>query len=217
MLSRERIKEIVDMQDSLNTRTAGEDWRDKGYNWRLYAIMEAAEAIESLPYKHWKMSMEPDLANVKVELADIVHFLISAALTNYNSDAVTEFMYIGQVNISTPKSPEELVVYLDAMIAGIARADSEESLFSSAWFLWGALGETHETMYKAYMTKNVLNGHRQINGYKKGTYQKFWGFHGELVEDNVVAFHLASKIDVGEDFTSSLKSALKNKYKEVIG
>jgi hypothetical protein len=39
--------------------------------------MEAAEAIDSFNWKHWKnIESEPDLDNAKVELVDIWHFIM---------------------------------------------------------------------------------------------------------------------------------------------
>ena len=220
MLNRKRIKEIVEMQDSLNNQTAGTKWKAKGYDWRLYAIMEAAEAIESLPYKHWKKNQEADLANVKVEVVDIFHFIISDALINYSKEDILGLIEDGMTTTYKGRfrngaSPKSLVVGFKTLI-NVIHNDPSEDIFESLWQAWQALEETPESFYKAYMVKNILNGFRQANGYKEGTYQKLWGFNGELVEDNVVAYHLAATIEVGEDFVSSLKGALKNKYKTVL-
>lgn len=48
--------------------------------------------------------------------------------------------------------------------------------------------EAIDSIYKSYLVKNVLNSFRNNNGYKNGTYKKFW--NGE--EDNDVAFRIAA-------------------------
>ena len=81
------IKEMMQMQDRLNRATAGESWKwgtasnGKKINWWRCIHMEAAEFINSFPWKHWKdVGAKPDIENAKMELVDIWHFILSEAI-----------------------------------------------------------------------------------------------------------------------------------------
>lgn len=217
MLNRARILELVEMQDSLNKQTAGVDWKEKRYNWGLYAIMESAEAIDSLDYKHWKHD-DIDIENVKVELVDVVHFVLSDFLQDDEDETIANAFYNAQ-NAYTPReeiNTESLVYQFHGLIQSISlNSGLNQASLNLLWIIWGGLGMTREELYKAYMTKNILNSFRQANGYKDGSYKKLWVFNGAEVEDNVVAYALAKEIDVSEDFGNALKSALRNKYKSL--
>lgn len=67
---------MLEMQNELNTKTAGAQWLERGLPWRRAIYMEAAEAIDSLPWKWWK-SAEVDLDNLALELIDVWHFVLS--------------------------------------------------------------------------------------------------------------------------------------------
>jgi len=222
MLSKENIKELVVMQDTLNKKTAGVDWATKGYDWKLYAIMECAEAIESMPYKHWK-HQEPNLQNVEVELADMLHFVLSDTLVNERSyDVITADISRAQNEVYKDDYIKE--VALDVVITSslkltlkelVAPTGSSSTLFMLLLMTWQLLGKSPESLYKSYMVKNVLNTFRQDNGYKDGSYKKLWVSDGAEVEDNVVAWKIAEELEVNDTFIVALKKALANKYKDV--
>jgi len=82
-----KIADMVELQNSLNIETNGEDWvygvTDKGklIRWWLCINMEVSELIDSAPWKHWKgINGEIDLANIKIEATDIWHFVMSAVI-----------------------------------------------------------------------------------------------------------------------------------------
>jgi hypothetical protein len=64
-------------------------------------------------------------------------------------------------------------------------------------------------LYKLYVGKNALNQHRNVNGYKDGTYVKHW--HGR--EDNE---HLAEIMDGGVSDFDKVLDALRERYATVI-
>ncbi len=214
MLSEIRIKEMVRMQDTLNKTTAGGDWATQGLNFRLAAIMEAAEAIEGIGYKWWKRQ-EPDIENAKVELIDIVHFVISDLLQEYGEEELSNLMHKAQATQRKASDINKitLVEQFHLLINTLALHGHPQATLNLLWIIWGNLGMEGEDLYKAYMTKNLLNNFRQANGYKDGSYKKLWVHNNEEVEDNVVAFELAKSLSVDEDFSASMHSALKYKYK----
>jgi len=83
-------KTIVTMaknQHALNTSISGTEWLlgqtsfGKAVNWNRTMYLEAAELIESYPYKHWKnLDVEADFINIGIETADLFHFSLSEGL-----------------------------------------------------------------------------------------------------------------------------------------
>ena len=77
----------LNKQKTLNDSTNGTAWIfgmnkfGKTINWFRTIHMELAETIDSYPWKHWKnISAEPDYKNVKIELVDIEHFILSQVI-----------------------------------------------------------------------------------------------------------------------------------------
>lgn len=86
-LSKEILKDMFNSQFNLNTNTNGAKWifgetkLDKDINWARTVYMETAELIDSYPWKHWKaVGAEADMLNVKIELTDLWHFIMSATI-----------------------------------------------------------------------------------------------------------------------------------------
>ena len=79
-MNAEQIKEMMDIQNELNCQL-NPDWRYKGWNFRLAANVEMVEAIEHYGWKWWK-HQEADINQVKMEMVDIFHFLLSEAVMN---------------------------------------------------------------------------------------------------------------------------------------
>ena len=69
-------------------------------NQLLALIIEASEAIQELPWKSWKKNQSFSLSTFKVELIDILHFLVNLFIfTGMNVDDVFElFKYKNEIN-----------------------------------------------------------------------------------------------------------------------
>jgi len=85
----EKFKEMFYLQDKLNSDTNGKEWtkgrtlQDREINWYRCIYMEAAEAIDSLNWKHWKdINKADDIENIKIELVDIWHFVMSQSIVD---------------------------------------------------------------------------------------------------------------------------------------
>ena len=82
-----QIEQMFLLQMQLNDQTNGQVWI-KGYtkenrqiSWYSGIYMEVAEAIDSFNWKHWKnIDDEPDWDNIRVELVDIWHFVMSESI-----------------------------------------------------------------------------------------------------------------------------------------
>lgn len=187
---------MFELQQQLNDATNGEIWTEgatkegRQISWLRCIYMEAAEAIDSFNWKHWKdIEAKPDLDNARVELVDIWHFLMSEAI-HYGDAGFAEIYNDMQPERET--DPEKLVEILEKIVAVSASANvdkSQNSLYQLFALFFQAIAHIEmdvPELYKRYLVKNQLNTFRQDHGYKDGSYVKMWGG----VEDNVVAFNL---------------------------
>ena len=201
------LTEMFLLQQKLNDDTNGIGW-EKGYNkhnriinWRRCIYMECAELIDSFNWKHWKdINIAPDWDNITIELVDIWHFIMSLGLEEYQNknlgdindliDYVVETKYFDEfcTDQNSPSDGDSLSIInsIEHMMKDtLTQKDFyriTDDFFSSAI----ECGLSMESLYKYYLGKNVLNGFRQNNGYKEGTYKKIW--NGK--EDNDVMMSL---------------------------
>ncbi len=190
------IDQMFALQNELNNHTNGKMWVDgftkenRQISWYRCIYMEAAEAIDSFNWKHWKnINVEPDWANIKVELVDIWHFIMSEAIR------VDERPYANQyenTDVIGDLDPEMLLQTLEKILSLSVQArieGNDQTIRETIDLFFVALshlGMDTAELYKRYVVKNQLNTFRQKNGYKEGSYIKIWG----SVEDNVVAFKI---------------------------
>ena len=194
---------MLQLQAQLNESTNGEKWTEgvtkngKTINWRRCIYMECAEMVDSFSWKHWKsINQEPDWNNLKIEVVDVWHFIMSLAIENYsknlkggvedlalNISGLPSFSTIDIQNSSY--GAQGKVIEKVENIIRLALDEDElklEEMLSEFFDLAVMSGLDLETLYRLYVGKNILNQFRQDNGYKDGTYIKVW--NGE--EDNVV-------------------------------
>ena len=200
----EKIYEMLQLQNELNTDTNGTNWRSritkngKPINWKRCIYMESAELIDSFPWKHWKsIDAKPDYDNIKIELVDIWHFLMSYLLEqNELTEAakMIENTKDTKSDIKLPKSwnrklneriDQFLDIFEELMALALIKSDAkelQEELLVTFFKACDSVGLGFDELYHLYIGKNALNQFRQEHGYKEGTYIKEWG--GK--EDNVV-------------------------------
>jgi dimeric dUTPase (all-alpha-NTP-PPase superfamily) len=191
------LLEMFELQQQLNDATNGNAWQTgvtkdgKTIDWHRCIYMESAELIDSFSWKHWKnIAAEPDWANVKIEVVDIWHFVMSevlkqeeprdlsvATITN-----LTSFQQFMKSEGDQRLSDLDYITHVEALMADALAKKSyialSEKFFEIAYYS----GLTFFDLYKLYLGKNVLNIFRQDHGYKEKSYIKEW--NGE--EDNVV-------------------------------
>lgn len=90
MINREKLKNIFRLQKTLNDNTNSFEWifginkYGNIVNWPRTIHMEVAELIDSRPWKHWKnIKGLANEENEKVELTDILHFLVSYGIHSF--------------------------------------------------------------------------------------------------------------------------------------
>ncbi len=225
MQTQNSINEMLHMQNTLNEMTNGANWRSgvtqlgKVIDWKRCIVMESAELIDSYPWKHWKsVDAATDIENVRVELVDIWHFLLSLTLEPFEISKAVSLLDKALVSSNEQSTfissdmtlIEQVTVHETMMRTALESGDvSEEYLLRLAKSFFNACKVAElsfEQMYRIYMAKNVLNKFRQDHGYKEGTYIKEW--NGK--EDNIVMFEIIAKMT---DFSGDeLYIGLKESY-----
>ena len=216
-----KILTMLNLQQKLNDETNGIGWESgvtkqgKQINWRRCIYLEAAELIDSYPWKHWKnIDAKPDYNNIKVELVDIWHFVMSEILrvntqevklplkelANKIENSITNLKAQKQENFY--QEIELVEKFIAKLFCNFELIDFTKSFFEICY----SLSLDFDSLYKLYIGKNILNKFRQDNGYKDGSYIKEW--NGK--EDNVVMQEILNKnSSVTPD---ELYNLLKEKY-----
>ena len=210
-----QILQMLELQQQLNDATNGENWEEgitkngKKIDWRRCIYLEAAELVESYPWKHWKnIDALADYENIKIELVDIWHFIMSEALRLYKVNNLGTVEELSQnimameayTNLENPEDSQldnyAQIALVEEMIKVLFCSDDIDQLTNSFLNLTSKLGLNLSTLYALYIGKNILNKFRQENGYKDGSYIKVW--NGK--EDNVVMQGLlANRADITPD------------------
>ena len=210
---------MFDLQRKLNDHTNGVFWIDgitkenRKISWHRCIYMEASEAIDSFNWKHWKsINTDPDWANIKVELVDIWHFIMSELIRLKDENYANKYLkLIPQGDFNS----EVLINTLEKMLNLSVASNIEHKInnirdITDLFFT--AISQVDmgiEELYKRYVVKNQLNAFRQQHGYKDGSYIKLWN----AVEDNVVAFNI---MDENPSISpSGLYQKLELKYAQI--
>ena len=204
---RQALSNMLEMQHSMNTRVH-EDWINQGFEWYRAIWIECGELVEHYGYKWWK-KQHPDIDQVRLEVIDIWHFGLSALF----KDGVSIEALASAIE-SELESHQPSGAGVREATEALAQHSLETKGFSPSrfWDLMLASGLDFDTLYTAYVGKNVLNFFRQDNGYKEGTYLKNWAGR----EDNEHLVELIDGLDTSsESFADEVYRALAKRYAEV--
>ncbi len=224
------VKQMLSLQQELNDQTNGIGWEngytknDKLINWKRCIYMECAELIDSFAWKHWKdISAPTDWDNVKVEIVDIWHFIMSLMLEYYKNNSLGDIdklcedivegknfkFFIQSPSLENEKADFEIVNDVEKLIHITTGFKNEHNELLDTYFeLSLKCGVNLDVLYSFYVAKNVLNQFRQDHGYKEGTYKKVW--NGK--EDNEVMIEV---LNSGEKDITKIYQRLEKIYKEV--
>ena len=221
-----RILQMLQLQQELNDATNGLNWEEgltkngKKIDWRRCIYLEAGELIDSYPWKHWKnIDASPDYENIKIEIVDIWHFIMSEVLRLYKieklgslediANVVTqmeEFENFQKASSGDRLDPYEEIALVEEMIKILFCESDINALLVSFLTMSSKLNLKLSELYELYIGKNILNKFRQNHGYKEGSYIKIW--NGK--EDNVVMQEiLATQSDITPE---TLYLALEKAY-----
>ena len=198
----DKIKQMLQLQQQLNDATGGVGW-EQGYtnkgkpiDWRRCMYLETAELVDSYPWKHWKnIDAQPDYDNIKIEVVDIWHFVMSEALRDYkiNEKGDMEQLAIDIKSLpiyqtfSSKTSNNNLGIFeqiaiIESFLKSLFTKDEILEIVNEFFNMSAVLQINLPVLYQLYIGKNILNKFRQDHGYKEGKYIKEW----QGVEDNVV-------------------------------
>ena len=202
-----KIEEMVKLQNILNIKTCGEHWTEgittngRKITWLRYARQEISEAIDSSDtYKHWKnLDGDVDWNNLKIEIVDVWHFIISRVIEILGIDMGKEmFLYTLPTYVENNTKPIDYLKTVkcleDLTEVTFTKSFSAGALILNFSKVMNSVHMDINELYTLYVIKNVLNMFRQDNGYKDGSYVKV--IDGE--EDNV---HICRIFDENNNLT----------------
>ncbi len=113
MTQEAKLVQMLTLQQKLNDETNGDGWergvtkQGKIIDWRRCIYIESAELIDSYPWKHWKnIDANVDYDNIRVELVDIWHFIMSELLRTNKLTADISIDKLGKRVATTIKNIE---------------------------------------------------------------------------------------------------------------
>lgn len=198
---------MLDLQHQMN-RKVHSDWQQQGFAWYRAAWIECGELMDHVGYKWWK-KQETDWQQVQLEIVDIWHFGLSDILARTGSPEKAA-AFIGEE--LSAWSGQQLTLHEAAEAMALSSLESKQFVIGTFVDLMTAANLDFESLYTAYVGKNVLNFFRQDNGYKEGTYQKLWDGR----EDNEHLSEIVQELDSSSDkFGDELYRALDARYGEL--
>lgn len=215
MLTEAQLDSMLKMQDEMNSKV-NPGWISAKNNWHRAIQVEGAEAIEHHGWKWWK-KQECDMTQLRMELVDIWHFILSAYIqSKHGNIPLTRMEMMAELNLFQKSvqfdnqyyglAQKTLLEKLDLLVGLAASRRTNLALFES---LLLDCGMSWLELYKQYIGKNVLNMFRQDYGYKAGTYIKLWNGR----EDNEHLVEVLALVDLNAgDFRDSLYQSLKERY-----
>lgn len=224
----EKILFMLQMQKKLNDKTNGPNWeegktkKNKIISWKRCVYMECAELLDSFAWKHWKDISKPaDSENIKIELVDIWHFLLSILLENaYKKLSIQEIAnnvicvsgfkdFCLESSTLNNHNMYEIINDIENIIH--KTSGFEINIYEILTYFFALsikCGVNLKTLFEIYIAKNILNEFRQNNGYQSGNYMKNW--NGK--EDNDVLYSIISS---GISNTKDIYKKLQEEYNKI--
>lgn len=225
-------KDIADVQNILNQKADpnNPDWKKARTenDFKLASILEMAEMIESTPWKWWKGGTA-DLWNIKIELIDMLHFMISNVemrgdIPESEANKVLGFLegekvckdFFYNENENEGSDRDRSMEILKKLVN-----DDYSFDFINEVVKGGGL-EANE-ISSIYIAKYTLNEIRWAGGYAFNNYKKMKsgyidenGNQIEAVEDNVFLKQLVNEFKENSDMTlNDLRENVLNKLNNI--
>ena len=219
--------ELMRIQTETNT-AAMKDWKKNPPNYVAAALVEAGETLEHLDFKWWKgrkAYSQPNLAQARMEMVDILHFLISDVLANYVFDTVNNAAYEGAeadrmqitaeifstVDEATPEVDVETAAeHLMNCIGFLALNPIDIDVWKSWMAAVNCLGMTWSEVYGMYVGKAALNRFRWSNGYGSDYVKEWDGREDNEYLTEIIAAYRARNVQLDLDL---LMKTLNINYK----
>lgn len=215
-LTASQIGTMVSLQAGMNARV-NPDWVNASYPYLRAAVVEGAEAMEHHGWKWWK-KQECDLPQLRMELVDIWHFILSHLLLEAEGNEARASARLQELMGQDAQIEFDNKYYNINKLDTISKLELNTGLAAAGRLslpLFAALledcGMDWNELYCQYVGKNVLNFFRQDNGYKEGSYRKLWAGR----EDNEHLVEAMEELDSSrQDFRHLLYENLKDRYEK---
>jgi dimeric dUTPase (all-alpha-NTP-PPase superfamily) len=214
--SEAQLAAMLELQERMN-RKINPQWRSAGYEFLRAVLVEAVEALEHYGWKWWKRQ-EPNLEQLRIELIDIWHFLLSHYLVAAQGRADLAAARIAAEWRESSPVVFEGAAYEPAgldlrrkleLLAGLSAARRPCLPLFAALLQECAIDA--DRLYRDYVSKNVLNHFRIDNGYKNGTYVKIW----QGREDNEHLAEILARLAPSPGLADALYGELERKYRSL--
>jgi len=221
---REEIFEMLNLQEQLNKKI-NQNWKKERTkeDFTRATWIECAELVDSLPWKWWKKQLL-DMDNVKIEVVDIWHFILSYILLDFeNISEILESEYIKSfekginedfhnlningmyINHYLGETDEyKKIIFLAERVAeGFLKNEPVEGIFFFGLLVKNTI--SFKELYLLYIGKNILNHIRQETGYKDGSYKKV--ING--MEDNQYLFQIVKEVNSKKQLEEKIREAFQ--------
>lgn len=223
------IAQMYKMQNEFN-KVVHPSWQTQDFSFHTAIVTEVAEGIDSFSWKWWKKGLD-NYQNYVVELVDLWHFVMSQDMQDvlvdeclfgeYFENGVDDwrpYVYDCYSDIlkknSFDSSSKSCLEALDTIMQiQYEQRTGEATTIDVCYALlntWTKTVGEIDLLYKSYIGKNALNGFRQENGYRTGTYKKLWN-NGQ-VEDNVVMMEIIAGMQPSTDMYDKVYEKLQSAY-----
>eukprot|EP01062_Namystynia_karyoxenos_P081604 TRINITY_DN9003_c0_g1_i1.p2 TRINITY_DN9003_c0_g1~~TRINITY_DN9003_c0_g1_i1.p2 ORF type:complete len:255 (+),score=112.11 TRINITY_DN9003_c0_g1_i1:79-843(+) len=182
------LHQLSKLQSGLNARIDAA-WRENRSpdDWGLAITLEAAELIDSYPWKWWKnVKGQVDVNNVRIELVDILHFSLSGQMQVGGDGGIAEGVQLFAPLIETPNAIKTF--------RKVISLTETHSFATITRLVVEAAADLDFNIVSYYVAKHTLNYIRQLQGYKNGTYKKV----NSGVEDNELLHQCIEGITVAD-------------------
>lgn len=227
-IKKEQLKIMMDLQTQMNEKV-NPGWREAGYPWEDAILTEATEAYDHTYWAWWKNVVRtPDRDQIKMELVDIWHFILSEMMCHEETEGSSYHSLIAEIieytKAQRPEDFEPTVEIIRNALKNIMRVAlapfSEEriSLFIHSFAVsLDVMDISWDELFKLYVGKNCLNQFRQENGYKQNStaYKAIW-YKEKGWEDNQYLTEILGSLDINSStFMIDIKRRLQKEFDEL--
>lgn len=223
--------DLLNIQHNLNSAAAGANWVDltnKGeLDYALACSQEIGEFHDAFDQYKWWAKKRPDVANMRTELIDALHFGLSVDIAKAFAMSRNEnvsFLEIGTLYAKAASEVYTAVYLADPSIQNLTFAAKQlqvNLLQNNQFFLPPffklcrfAAGMSVPHLCARYKSKAILNHFRQDHGYKTGGYHKMWDTNRE--DNYFLADYIDTNFEKDIELTErEIKTFLETKYAEV--
>jgi dimeric dUTPase (all-alpha-NTP-PPase superfamily) len=183
------LKSLLDAQETLNNKYVP-NWRESILQeQKLSAVLtELAEWFESAPrsggvmtnetpgWKWWKRNLEDDTQNKKIEIIDVLHFMLSSWMLMADKEEIVQISKTYQTQNLSTVPLLNIFKYFASYIVFTIEGDIKAAVYTGMGLLETLMEQsemTWEDLENGYFLKNNLNHTRADGGYRDGEYSKY--------------------------------------------